>query len=287
MGRYTQGMVAAALAGSVAGCAAFQSFQPAAADSCRDSATGRFVSCGSGGGDSTGVLVAAGVVLGLAAVGGIIYLAARSPSQAAAPPEPAAAAAAPCELPAREVVVCESARGYRFAVPLPGPCAGGSRAVGVAPLTCEALSRPAYHACLDGSGGWTPVRSWETCRSRGMTDAAGDFVPPGRDPSQGVAPDATRPATAPELELVDPPRDVDPRHLCDGPDGFARVTPLTCGEHGYAYHEGPPPLGVVFGGGAPPDRYVAPERICVLRGRRVVVPAGHPCRLHDPDAARP
>ena len=184
MGRYTQGMVAAALAGSVAGCAAFQSFQPAAADSCRDSATGRFVSCGSGGGDSTGVLVAAGVVLGLAAVGGIIYLAARSPSQ-------------------------------------------------------------------------------------------------------GVAPDATRPATAPELELVDPPRDVDPRHLCDGPDGFARVTPLTCGEHGYAYHEGPPPLGVVFGGGAPPDRYVAPERICVLRGRRVVVPAGHPCRLHDPDAARP
>ena len=137
MGRYTQGMVAAALAGSVAGCAAFQSFQPAAADSCRDSATGRFVSCGSGGGDSTGVLVAAGVVLGLAAVGGIIYLAARSPSQ-------------------------------------------------------------------------------------------------------GVAPDATRPATAPELELVDPPRDVDPRHLCDGPDGFARVTPLTCGEHGYAYHEGPP-----------------------------------------------
>lgn len=94
-----------------------------------------------------------------------------------------------CSLPSEAVEICESTRGYRFAIPSPGTCAAGSRGVGVVRLTCEALERPAYHACLDDAGHWTAVPSWEPCASRGLSDAPGDFVPPGRSAAQGVAPD--------------------------------------------------------------------------------------------------
>ena len=94
-----------------------------------------------------------------------------------------------CSFPSESVEICESTRGYRFAIPSPGTCAAGSHGVGVVRLTCEALERPAYHACLDDLGHWTAVPSWEPCASRGLSDAPGDFVPPGRSAAQGVAPD--------------------------------------------------------------------------------------------------
>lgn len=94
-----------------------------------------------------------------------------------------------CSFPTEAVVFCMSTRGYRFAIPSPGTCAVGSRPLGAVRLTCEALEHPAHHACLDGAGHWTSVPSWETCASRGLSDAPGDFVPPGRSAAQGVAPD--------------------------------------------------------------------------------------------------
>lgn len=94
-----------------------------------------------------------------------------------------------CSLPVEAVVVCQSSQGYLFAIPAPGRCAMGAQAVRTISLTCADLSRPAYHACLEGTSGWRPARSWETCASLGLEDAPGDFVPPGRTRSQGVAPD--------------------------------------------------------------------------------------------------
>ncbi len=182
------------LAGSLAGCA---TFHPSLSMTCRDPSTGRFVSCGGGGGgggDSGDALLAVGILGGIAAVAGVVYLVSRASSDAPPTPTPRAEAAAiapgRCVLPVREVMVCQSSRGYRFALPAPGPCAPGSRPVGLAPLTCEALNRPAYHACLDSAGAWFGIRSWETCGARGLSDAPGDFVPPGRAPEQGVAPDS-------------------------------------------------------------------------------------------------
>lgn len=109
---------------------------------------------------------------------------------------PAPVAMLPCGIPAGYIRICQSSRGYRFAIPYPEPCAGGSQAAGAVQLTCEATSHPAYHACLNESGAWTPVHSWVSCDSRGLMNAAGDFVPPGRQPEQGVAPDAADPALA-------------------------------------------------------------------------------------------
>jgi hypothetical protein len=167
---------------------------------CRDPATGRFVSCGggsssSGGSDSTGWIVL-GIAAAAAAIGGIIYLATLRPG-----PDPASAASTPtsssnlqpaeppCILPdVRAVRVCQSSRGYRFALPPSSPCGAGSTDVGSVPITCSALWHPAYHACLNGAGEWSARPSWETCASAGLVDAPGDFVPPGRSPTQGVSP---------------------------------------------------------------------------------------------------
>ena len=102
-----------------------------------------------------------------------------------------------CTYPVEAVQVCESTRGYRFSIPSPGTCAEGSRSVGIARLTCGAETRdpPSYHACVGGATGWTAVRSWETCASRSLRDAPGDFVPPGRTAAQGVGPDPAPVAT--------------------------------------------------------------------------------------------
>jgi len=198
-------IVAAVALGSFVGCA---TFQPQLSDGpCRDSATGRFISCPSSGGSPTteGALAALGIAAGLGLIAGIVYLATRPSTpentapaaEATAAPAAEATATASCALPAEAVRVCLSSRGYRFAIPWPGAdCAPGSAHYAYVRLTCDALTHPAYHACLDASGEWTAVRSWETCASRGRVDAPGDFVPPGRQPSQGVAPDAV-----PEIPL--------------------------------------------------------------------------------------
>lgn len=95
----------------------------------------------------------------------------------------------PCGIPAGHVRVCLSSRGYRFALPYAEPCPSGSSPAGAAELTCAALERPAYHACLAETGGWQAVHSWVSCSERGLLNAAGDFVPPGRSPEQGVGPE--------------------------------------------------------------------------------------------------
>lgn len=133
-------------------------------------------------------------------VGGLIGLiialvrrSARGPQPSGAEARRAAPTRDTCTLPSASVRVCESSRGYRFAIPAEGACAAGSRTLGTLPLTCDAMDRPAYHACLDDRGGWISIRSWEGCAARRMADAPGDFVPPGREPEQGVAPDGIAP----------------------------------------------------------------------------------------------
>lgn len=183
---------------STHGCAALQ---PQLMDGpCRDPATGRFITCASGGsGDSSWALPTLGVLAGLGLIAGVVYLvvrsrdtAASSPSatQAASPALPPQETPASCGLPVDAVRVCLSARGYRFAIPIGTSCAPGSDPVDIIPLTCAMRNRPAYHACLRAEGGWVPVESWNTCASRGMADAPGDFAPPGRRPDEGVGPDA-------------------------------------------------------------------------------------------------
>lgn len=193
---------------SFVGCLATQ---PVMDGPCRDS-LGRFASCSSGsGGDSETTLAVLGVAAGLLAVSGIVYLATRpsSPPQTVTEPSSYQPVTLPspsaCAFPVDTVQVCQSTRGYRFAIPSPETCAPGSYATGVARLTCEARERPAYHACINVRGEWVSLRSWESCRVFNMTDAPGDFVPPGRTPEQGVVPDSqvVRVATA---EPALPPR---------------------------------------------------------------------------------
>lgn len=203
-------LVACVLAGSLAGCASFQPLQPSASMTCRDS-LGRFASCGSGGGgDPSALLIVAGVVAGLAAVGGVIYLVSRATDRPAtptsAPPEPTAVEPLPsargvaeCALPASQVRVCESSHGYRFALPMASQCPAASRELGAVPLTCDALNRPAYHACVGSEGQWSAARSWESCSALGLDDAPGDFVPPGRIPEEGVGPEALPVARRPRI----------------------------------------------------------------------------------------
>lgn len=196
MGAVRLRLVACVVAGSVAGCASFQPLQPPASMTCRDS-MGRFASCGSGGGgDPSALLIVVGIAAGLAAVGGVVYLISRAtdrPAPAYVPRSADPSPAAECVLPATQVRVCESSRGYRFALPMASPCPESSRELGAVPLTCDALNRPAYHACLGAQGQWSAARSWESCESIGLVDAPGDFVPPGRTPGQGVMPDAPAP----------------------------------------------------------------------------------------------
>jgi hypothetical protein len=70
------------------GCATFA--PPLMGGACRDSSTGRYISCGSSSSssesDPTTIIAVVGVAAGLAVIGGLIYLAASSPS----PNQPAA-----------------------------------------------------------------------------------------------------------------------------------------------------------------------------------------------------
>ena len=99
-----------------------------------------------------------------------------------------------CTLPVRTVQVCRSRHGYRFAVPSPAECPTGSTAAGIVQVNCDSVNNPAYHACIDDTGNWTPVVSWETCETHGLYNTTGDFVPPGRAPGDGVGPDHDHPA---------------------------------------------------------------------------------------------
>lgn len=85
---------------------------------------------------------------------------------------------------------------------------------------------------------------------------------------------------APAIVLVEPPAGVDPERVCDGFDGFVRVTPRPCWQHGYHRHAGPPPLAVVVVDGPTEGRY-PPQRLCVLRGVRFAIPAALTCRAVD------
>lgn len=91
-----------------------------------------------------------------------------------------------CTLPYSFVVVCQSSRGYRFALPpvleRGAYCPPGSIRLGTVRMTCEALVHPAYHACIGGPRGWERLESWVSCASRSMVNAPGDFVPEGADP---------------------------------------------------------------------------------------------------------
>lgn len=197
--------------GSFAGCAAFRPM-PLSDGPCRDPSTGRYISCGGGGGsgggpDSSGLLIGLGILAGVVAVAGIGYLIATNSSSSTVtqtedpknvhltsdPVGLTPSTSGSCNFPVESVRVCLSSRGYSFAIPAPGVCATGSVPVRILRLACSDLRHPAYHACLTASGGWNPVHSWETCLSQGYTDAPGDFVPPGRSPTQGVAPDAPSP----------------------------------------------------------------------------------------------
>lgn len=166
------------------GLASCAPFQPSlGAGPCRDPSTGRFITCPtSGGGDDA--LLALGLIAGLAAVAGIGYLIVSATRSSSPPPPPQPE----CRFPVDAVLACESRHGYRFAVPWPSAdCGTGAREVGRVPLTCEAERRPAYHACV-GADGWRSQVAWESCPSIRMAYAPGDFVPPGRTPTQGVAP---------------------------------------------------------------------------------------------------
>lgn len=117
--------------------------------------------------------------------------------------------------------------------------------------------------------------------------AAACLPPPSAQGSETAEAERPPPAPtfpAPEIVLVEPPRDIDPQHLCDGFDGFVRVTPRQCWEHGYHRHDGPPPLAVVVVGRPTEGRYPA-ERLCVLRGRRFAIPAHLTCRAFDEEAS--
>lgn len=172
------------------GCA---TFQPALGDTCRDS-LGRFATCTAspGGDDATTAVIVLGVLAGVAGAAALIGYAVRS-SSAQPTPEPAATSAASsdlssCGIYVSAVQVCRSPRGYLLAWPTVGSCPNLAEPVRVIPLTCGDVERPACHACVDGRGGWQAVRSWETCDSAGMLDARGDFLPPGRDASDGLGP---------------------------------------------------------------------------------------------------
>lgn len=115
------------------------------------------------------------------------------PTETSATSAPASVAMLPCGIPSGYVRICVSSRGYRFALPYAEPCPSGSTAAGAVQLTCDALQHPAYHACLSETGAWSSVHAWVACRERGLLNAAGDFVPPGRTPEQGIAPAPTSP----------------------------------------------------------------------------------------------
>lgn len=143
--------------------------------------------------DIEGLLGLLGVLAGLAAACGIGHLVSRAASGSTSSQGEVGTSKTPtgdCTLPATSVQVCLSSRGYRFAIPSPGTCAPGSSPLHTVALTCADLDRPAHHACLDRFDGWWAVRSWESCASRGYRDAPGDFVPPGRLPSEGLSPRA-------------------------------------------------------------------------------------------------
>ena len=215
------GMVLALLV-TLPGCVTFG--PPLMDGPCRNATTGRYETCPTGGGSTEGLLVGLGIAAGIGLIGGLVWLLTRKGQDA--PPvagedhacrdsngqtvmlsagqsceragytdAPAVTPPAGCALPVESVTVCLSTRGYQFAIPSPSACALGARSVRTIRLSCADLARPAYHACLAAEGDWQAVRSWETCASRGMTDAPGDFIPPGRPASQGVGPDAAPPPT--------------------------------------------------------------------------------------------
>jgi hypothetical protein len=93
-----------------------------------------------------------------------------------------------------------------------------------------------------------------------------------------IGPPPTFPA--PAVVLVEPPASADPERLCDGFDGFVRVTPRPCWQHGYRRHDGPPPLAVIVVDGPTEGRY-PPQRLCALRGVRFAIPASLTCRSVD------
>lgn len=90
----------------------------------------------------------------------------------------------------------------------------------------------------------------------------------------------------PDLVLVATPRTLpEGHHVCDGLDGFARITSRPCGDLGLAAHEGPMPPGVVMVGATVAVADLG-ERLCMVRGHRVAIPAGHACADYGPGATR-
>lgn len=175
---------------------------PLAQSPCRDSSTGRFVSCGSGGGSGSGDgLVAVGIALGalaLTGIGYLIYSAANAPTQpSSAPNESTAqqsAAEQDCILPTLTATVCDAEAGYRFA--LQGPCPPRSTFVRTIGLDCDAVRSPAYHACVRPDGAWRTVPSWRLCES-GYTQADGAWVQPGNAPGAALTAGHGEPAPPP------------------------------------------------------------------------------------------
>lgn len=156
---------------------------------CRDSA-GRFAVCPTSG-DGSAALILLGIAAAVGVVAGIGYLVSSATRPSSAPdPLPPPQGNESCGLHVTAVNICESVRGYRFALPSTSPCPLDSALVREQPITCDVLNHPAYHACINTTGGWRPVHSWVNCADIGMQDAPGGFVPPGREPSQGVGPDA-------------------------------------------------------------------------------------------------
>ncbi len=197
----TRQVVGVAALGSFLGCAGMQPQLSNGRD--RDDAYDRYDRyhrhdrdrSPSGPPDADALLNTFAFLAGLGAVVGVGYLVHRLVTTSSRPPhDDVGGDSSPgtdCTLPAASVRVCLSSRGYRFAIPSTATCASGSSPLHTIALTCADLDRPAHHACLDDRDTWWALRSWETCASRGYRDAPGDFVPPGRLPSEGVSPGAT------------------------------------------------------------------------------------------------
>lgn len=147
---------------------------------CRDPATGRFVSCGSGSDSSSGdTALAVGLGLGAAALIGLGLWAASAMMRPSTPQEQHIERVC-ADIEGRTVNVCDAEAGYRFA--LPTPCPPRSTQVGTLALNCDAARSPSYHACIRDDGAWRTVPSWEACGA-GHRQADGAWVQPGQAPT--------------------------------------------------------------------------------------------------------
>lgn len=145
------------------GCATFA--PPTMDGPCRDSASGRFISCPTGGGGDG--LTAALVLIGVAAVGGLIYLIGRAVSSSGT--------AAPVESGDRHACLDDHGQTVMLSAGQTCAKAGYTDAPAVpaaAPVLTPSAVRPAAtHRCRHPNGDLADFAADQPCAAAGYTDA--------------------------------------------------------------------------------------------------------------------